>query len=168
MQPVQLISLLLLLDPILSFCPPGCGCDDTSLSVSCLHTDLRVMPISLNPGVKLLVLKFNQFSSVDASLAFYSSLVLLDLSSNSLNHLPARVFQAQGELKKLKLGWNNLSSLLPGTFTDLHSFISLSLRGNSIKNLGDEVFSSLSQLRTLDPLWSNQDPTYAACHHRFF
>ena len=40
------------------------------------------MPISLNPGVKSLHLRYNSLHTVDASLHFYTALQILDLSHN--------------------------------------------------------------------------------------
>ena len=91
MKHLLLLFILLFCSTSLASCPLGCGCDDDTLAVSCLYTDLQVMPITLNPGVKQLVLKYNEFTKVDASLAFYPALTLLDLSSNTLTSLPAKV-----------------------------------------------------------------------------
>jgi len=150
-----LLFLLLFSSSSLASCPLGCGCDDDTLAVSCLHTDLQVMPITLNPGVKQLVLKFNQFTKVDASLAFYPALTLLDLSSNKLSSLPAKVFQAQAKLKVLRLSENSLSSLLPKTFAGLQRLTHLSLRGNQLERLEVGVLSNLGHLTNLD-LSNNQ------------
>ena len=42
------------------------------------------MPITLNPDVQSLILKYNKFKTVDASISFYPSLVHLDKSNNEL------------------------------------------------------------------------------------
>ena len=42
------------------------------------------MPMTLNPAIKTLILKYNDFHSVDASFNFYPELELVDLSSNQL------------------------------------------------------------------------------------
>ena len=40
--------------------------------------------MTLNPAIKTLILKYNDFHSVDASFNFYPELELVDLSSNQL------------------------------------------------------------------------------------
>ena len=154
----HLLLLFLLLfssSSSLASCPLGCGCDDDTLAVSCLHTDLQVMPITLNPGVRQLVLKFNEFTKVDASLAFYPALTLLDLSSNRLSSLPAKVFQAQAKLKVLRLSENSLPNLLPQTFAGLQRLTHLSLSGNQLERLEVGVINDLDHLTNLD-LSNNQ------------
>ena len=155
MKHLLLLFILLFCSTSLASCPLGCGCDDDTLAVSCLHTDLQVMPITLNPGVKQLVLKYNEFTKVDASLAFYPALTLLDLSSNTLTSLPAKVFQAQAKLKVLRLSENSLSSLLPQTFAGLHRLTHLSLHGNQLERLEIGVINDLDHLTNLD-LSNNQ------------
>ena len=63
------------------------------------------MPITLNPDVKSLILKYNQFKTVDASISFYPSLVNLDISSNKLEILHAKVFIAQHVLDIALIVW---------------------------------------------------------------
>ena len=155
MKQLLLLFLLLFSSSSLASCPLGCGCDDDTLAVSCLHTDLQVMPITLNPGVRQLVLKFNEFTKVDASLAFYPALTLLDLSSNRVSSLPAKVFQAQAKLRVLRLSENSLPSLLPQTFAGLHRLTHLSLRGNQLERLEVGVINDLGHLTNLD-LSNNQ------------
>ena len=155
MKQLLLLFLLLFSSSSLASCPLGCGCDDDTLAVSCLHTDLQVMPITLNPGVRQLVLKFNEFTKVDASLAFYPALTLLDLSSNRLSSLPAKVFQAQAKLRVLRLSENSLPSLLPQTFAGLHRLTHLSLHGNQLERLEVGVINDLGHLTNLD-LSNNQ------------
>ena len=48
------------------------------------------MPISLNPSILSLVVRDHSFTTVDASLAFYPALRLLDISHNTISSLPPR------------------------------------------------------------------------------
>ena len=69
---------------------------------------VQVMPITLSPSTKDLVLKYNKFTTVDASISFYPVLESLDLSSNNLTTLQARVFMNQHVLKDLIILDNNI------------------------------------------------------------
>merc|ERR1719427_2209944 len=99
--------LLLLLRPATAFCPAGCQCDNTLLAVSCVQTELEVMPMTLNPSIRTLILKYNNFHSVDASFNFYPELELVDLSSNQLGE---RTFSGLGRLQSLTLAANLLDN----------------------------------------------------------
>merc|ERR1719491_1021203 len=90
-----LLLLLLLLPTTLAFCPDGCGCDEEILHVTCLNSQLEVMPMTLNPSIRTLILKYNSFHTVDASFHFYLELELVDISSNQLVSVPDRAFASQ-------------------------------------------------------------------------
>ena len=52
----------------LAFCPETCHCDDVNLSVRCIKAGLSNMPNSLNPQLKSIVYKYNDFRAVDVSI----------------------------------------------------------------------------------------------------
>ena len=66
------------------FCPLTCECNEVALSVSCAHSELEVLPITLNPGIQRLQLQHNNIRAVDAALGFYAQLKYVDLSHNQL------------------------------------------------------------------------------------
>ena len=66
------------------------------------------MPISLNPGIRTLILKYNDFHVVDASFQFYPKLELVDLSHNSLVIVPSKAFKSQRNLLDLRLNDNKV------------------------------------------------------------
>ena len=66
------------------------------------------MPMTLNPGLLKLILKYNNFHSVDASFKFYPELELVDLSSNQLVSIPDRSFSSQRRLVELVLEHNKV------------------------------------------------------------
>ena len=69
------------------------------------------MPITLNPNIRCLILKYNNFQTVDASISFYPSLVYLDISSNKIETLHENIFIAQQVLKDLNLSDNNIDTI---------------------------------------------------------
>eukprot|EP00094_Tigriopus_californicus_P005354 TCALIF_05163-PA protein Name:"Protein of unknown function" AED:0.45 eAED:1.00 QI:0/-1/0/1/-1/1/1/0/127 len=62
------LGLWLKLDMALAFCPSLCHCDDEKLIVTCIKAGLDVMSNSLNPGLKTIVYKYNDFPTVDVSM----------------------------------------------------------------------------------------------------
>lgn len=70
LAPLALLLLCWLPLPLLSsgLCPASCTCDDSALFVECVEGGLDVMPNTLNPGLKRIVYKNNEFLAVDVSL----------------------------------------------------------------------------------------------------
>jgi len=147
---IFVLVLLLFTSRVTGFCPNGCGCDDEKLETTCLYTNLEVMPITLNPDVRSLVLKYNKFKTVDASISFYPSLVNLDISSNKLEVLHDKVFVAQHILEELNLSDNNISEISQRTFVGLRSLTRLNIRKNDIEFLNEGCFFLLQSLQILD------------------
>ncbi|XP_061461870.1 toll-like receptor 5 [Rhineura floridana] len=77
-------------------------------------------------------------------------LVVLNLSSNSLQGLPKGLFQGLVSLQTLSLTANLLPMLPEEAFHSLKSLRSLSLHGNPIVTLSPSTFGSLVQLQSLD------------------
>jgi len=134
----------------LSFCPYKCICDDENLETSCIETSLEVMPMTLNPSMKTLILKHNNFHSVDASFNFYQELELVDLSSNHLVSIPDRAFSNQRNLVELRMNDNKISKLSENTFSGLVKLEVINLAENIIDRLPNKVFKSLKSLRELN------------------
>ena len=108
------------------------------------------MPISLNPGVQTLILKYNQFRSVDASFNFYSDLAKVDLSHNHLVTIPDRSFKSQRKLRDLRMRGNKISEITTETFVGLAKLETLDLRSNLLEKIGSKVFQSLAGLKELN------------------
>ena len=51
-----------------AMCPDRCKCDDVNLITTCIKAGLEVMPNTLNPRVKTIIYKYNDFPTVDVSL----------------------------------------------------------------------------------------------------
>lgn len=133
-----------------AFCPQGCTCDDETLVVSCIEANLDVIPITLNPAIQRLVLKYNRVKSVDAAFQFYGELQYVDLSHNHLVSMQAKSFEAQKKLVEFHLNHNRMSQISNKTFEGLKSLKVLSLRGNFLEDLPDKLFGALSLLEELD------------------
>lgn len=108
------------------------------------------MPMTLNPSIKTLILKYNDFHSVDASFHFYPELQLVDLSSNQLVSVPDRAFTSQRKLIELRLGGNKVSQLTDSTFSGLARLQSLDLKHNFLERLDNRVFKPLKALKELN------------------
>jgi len=54
----------------LAMCPERCTCDDVNLIVTCIKAGLEVMPNTLNPRLRTIVYKYNNFPTVDVSLRY--------------------------------------------------------------------------------------------------
>ncbi|CAH1389404.1 unnamed protein product [Nezara viridula] len=133
-----------------AFCPTSCLCDDDTLVVSCLEASLDVVPITLNPSIQRLVLKYNKVKTVDAAFQFYGELQYVDLSHNHLVSIPSRSFDSQKKLIELHLKYNKISAITNRTFEGLKKLTVLNLRGNFLEDLPDKLFYSLPQLEELD------------------
>ncbi|XP_014241185.1 adhesion G protein-coupled receptor A3 [Cimex lectularius] len=72
----------------------------------------------------------------------------LDLSGNSITHLPKRAFPFP-ELQKLDLNKNNIEIIDSGAFTDLTSLRRLDLSNNRIRYLTASMFVGLQNLERL-------------------
>lgn len=133
-----------------TMCPQGCRCDDDTLVVTCEAANLDVVPITLNPSIQRLAMRFNRVRTVDAALQFYGELQYVDLAHNQLVSIPMRAFEAQRKLLELHLDHNKISGVDNGTFHGLVSLTVLSLRGNFLMELSPGQFSALRLLEELN------------------
>ena len=105
--------------------------------------------MTLNPSMKTLILKHNNFHSVDASFQFYQELEYVDLSSNHLVSIPDRSFSNQRKLLELIISGNKISKLGEKTFDGLSSLEVLNLADN-ISRLRIRLFKSKTLLKKLN------------------
>jgi Leucine-rich repeat (LRR) protein len=93
-------------------------CDDVTLRVECIGGDLDIVPITLNPQLRRLVLRSNRIRSaaVDESFNFYTELEELDLSRNFLHTLEPGTLQHQANLARLDVSHNRISAIANRTF----------------------------------------------------
>lgn len=111
--------------------------------------------MTLNPSMRILILKYNNFHSVDASMNFYQELELVDLSSNHLVSIPDRAFSNQRRLVELRISSNKISELSERTFSGLGKLQVLHLHQNLIDRIPNKAFKALKSLKELQ-LGSNR------------
>lgn len=149
---VSLVSLLVLSlrEGVMAFCPETCICNDSSLMVECVGSNLETVPMTLNPEIRSLILKYNNFKEVgSASFQFHPELEQVDISHNQLFGIQDKTFDAQKKLLTLRINDNKLSRLNDQTFFGLDSLVLLNLRSNEIKLLPAGVFEHLPNLKEL-------------------
>ncbi|CAL8126980.1 unnamed protein product [Orchesella dallaii] len=133
-----------------SFCPPYCSCDDIALSVDCHSaSNLRVVPIFLNPQIKFLSLSKNQIKDITMSLQFYSELQVLDISHNKLESLGKTNFESLKSLHLLNVSYNSIKALESGVFIGLAHIRVVDLSGNQLDRVEREIFWSLSSIKEI-------------------
>ena len=59
-----------------AMCPEKCTCDDVNLIVTCIKAGLEVMPNTLNPRLRTIVYKYNNFPTVDVSLRYFTYVIV--------------------------------------------------------------------------------------------
>ena len=121
-------------------CPAGCTCIGYFMNCSSLNMD--TMP-TVTKELRSLVLSDNMFTVLPLFAGFYRFGVL-DLSSNSLDRLPAFAFRDQRNLFYLNIANNNLTYLQKNTFWGLNRLVTLHLHGNPLKYLESESFFGLN------------------------
>ncbi|XP_040572814.1 uncharacterized protein [Lepeophtheirus salmonis] len=155
-QSSWLSSILLVFISSLNFgkglCPMDCYCDESDLSVTCESpSNLQVVPISLNPDVLELNISGTPIKQLDAAFQFYGELRRLDLSFNKISTLEDRCFENQVKLVRLDLAYNSLSSLQSAkVFYPLPELEYLNLEGNQIVNISIGVLGYLQKLKYLN------------------
>lgn len=132
-----------------AFCPSGCSCDDTLPSAQCVGVGLNLVPILFNPSLRRLDLAHNAIRSLEEGLVFLSQLQELDLSHNMLANMGTGNFEEQKSLEKLSVAHNNVSVLLPGTFSGLAALTVLDLSHNSLDDVPGGVLDELLHLTVL-------------------
>ncbi|XP_022240443.1 chondroadherin-like isoform X2 [Limulus polyphemus] len=135
---------------VVAMCPVKCHCDDENLRVMCDSANLDVVPITLNPELRELVLKNNHIKGIMASFSVYHNLKYLDVSHNQLVTIGKNNFQKQNNLRYLLLSRNMISSLENETFIGLEKLSVLQMNENFLEEIPPNVFSVLNNLENLD------------------
>ncbi|XP_059831041.1 slit homolog 3 protein-like [Hypanus sabinus] len=139
------------------------------LAMNCSNRSLDSIPLSLPTDTEVLLLSFNNVTSVSLSsftnltklhdldlsnnqirhlhTDYTLSVQKLDLSSNALTTLPD--FTKLPLLRKLVLDVNEISALPEGAFAPLINLEDLSIKGNVIVSIPDHIFDPLEELRHL-------------------
>jgi len=151
---VPFVLLCCIVPYVMCVCPTGCSCDDENLFVDCVNAKLDIVPITLNPSVKRLILKNNKIRSLDAAFTFYPELIHVDLSHNHLVRIQPGSFPTPTKLVQLNLNSNKISQLNNATFggpsSPMESLAVLNLRDNLLDTLDNGVFMYTRSLEELD------------------
>ncbi|XP_067880162.1 slit homolog 3 protein-like [Heterodontus francisci] len=167
-QMVTLSSYLLQTSPSLEICAPYTDLAGRN-GANCSHQSLVSVPHSLPLQTEILLLNFNNITSISlSSFGNLSKLKDLDLSNNQIQHFDpdyslsieklnlssnclTRVpnFSNLRSLRKLILDHNKISALPRGAFDDLVLLDELSIRGNTVRVLPEHIFDPLENLRYL-------------------
>ncbi|XP_078062775.1 reticulon-4 receptor-like 2, partial [Mustelus asterias] len=169
----SLLSLLLVMSPLVTGCPPLCTCYRAPLTVSCQSQGFTRVPSavpaggarvflqnnrieelgagSFPPNVSILWLYANNISRVNrGALSGLVQLEELDLGENVyLRSLEPTTFWGLGRLQTLHLHRCGLLELPPGLFRKLYALQYLYLQENHISQLPDNLFLDLANLSYL-------------------
>ncbi|XP_076370226.1 uncharacterized protein LOC143256637 [Tachypleus tridentatus] len=147
---VLLFYIQCLWTEVSAMCPMRCKCDDQSLRVVCENANLDVVPITLNPELRELILKNNHIKSIMASFSVYHNLEYLDVSHNQLVDLGEHNFKMQQHLCTLYLSRNMVSLIHNNSFAGLHQLKVLYLNENFLEDIPSRAFVHLPNLKALD------------------
>lgn len=79
-----------------------------------------------------------------------NKVIALDLSELNITDLPSGVFDGLGDLERVNLGYNNLTTVDPKVFAGLSKLTFLSFYANQISELPDDFMSMFPDLEWLD------------------
>ncbi|XP_040890149.1 fibromodulin isoform X2 [Toxotes jaculatrix] len=156
-------------------CPQQCDCPiQWPTALYCDHRGLADIPDSLPGRTQYLFLQGNNISSLPSSvLANVSGLRWLILDHNQLqsdkldqsalqnqtqlryffanhNHLSSVPSALPAGLKQMRLAHNQISSISPGAFQNLHNLTLLLLQGNRLQTIKEGDLKGLVSLNLLD------------------
>ncbi|XP_063224347.1 uncharacterized protein LOC134532077 isoform X2 [Bacillus rossius redtenbacheri] len=118
-------------------------------AMDCTYLSLSSLP-SMKPSTSCSLLSHNNIMIIEPNYFVNSyELEALDLSFNSLQHLPGTVFHALKNLILLRINNNYLTSLNASLFKELEYLEYLMLNGNMISSYSPDVFTTLLKLQGL-------------------
>lgn len=145
-----LLVLLLVVGGSLGSCPFSCDCSADYLHVQCINASLQIVPLTLHPEIRSLVLNFNPISEVGpASFQFHPELRTVDLKHSALRSLQDKTFEAQRRLVNLDLSHNQVEVIKQLTFFGLQNLQTLDLSFNKLTSIEGQVFKDLPSLTHL-------------------
>ncbi|XP_036386662.1 lumican [Megalops cyprinoides] len=156
-------------------CPLECDCPiQWPSALYCDQRGLRILPVGLPPRTQYLFLQGNSMSGLPAN-AFTNTTRLrwLFLDRNQLlsGQVPAMVWSNLSHLenlfmnynnltevpsglpsglKQLRLAYNQIGKIAPGSFKNLQNLTILLLQGNRLKTIGRADFTGLHSINLLD------------------
>ncbi|XP_063224159.1 chaoptin-like isoform X2 [Bacillus rossius redtenbacheri] len=121
-------------------------CEST---MDCTYLSLSSLP-NMKPSISCSLLSHNTIKIIEPNYFVNSyELKALDLSFNSLQHLPGTVFRALKNLILLRMNNNYLTSLNTSLFKELEDLKFLILNENMISSYSPDVFTTLLKLQGL-------------------
>ncbi|XP_007898879.2 oligodendrocyte-myelin glycoprotein [Callorhinchus milii] len=93
-----LLAISLALPPTLATCPWVCLCSHHDRVVDCSGRNLTTLPEGILNNVTALNISHNSFENLDDMLTHYVNVRILDVSSNLLSHVPAKLPRALWEI----------------------------------------------------------------------
>lgn len=130
--------------PIISLCPKNCTCSNRI--VRCSHLSLKHVPDDIPIDVKEIYLDSNEIQELPDFLNKFVDLEKLDLSSNRIKEIPAKVFSKLSLLDTLVLSFNNIECIHIDSFFGLTKLRLLSLYANQLSVIPDGSFNDLKSL----------------------
>lgn len=127
-------------------CPSICECYGQTIICNDKHLmESPPLPMSL----RVLFMAHNFITNAGLDLA-HNSLLLLDISSNSLTKLEPGVLGICRHLWDLNLAHNNISDIAGGTFRECNNLNKVDLSGNMLTSLFPSMLLGLAHLTILD------------------
>uniref|UniRef100_A0A8C4T0U9 Carboxypeptidase N subunit 2-like n=1 Tax=Erpetoichthys calabaricus TaxID=27687 RepID=A0A8C4T0U9_ERPCA len=128
-------------------CPKFCCCSHDGPYVFCDDLGLRSLPPAIPSNTTVLSLMKNNFCDLDRELFNFLGLQELNLSYNSLTHVPRGLPR---NLEALYLRANRISYLTVNMLRQMRNITKLDLCGNLIKVIQSGAFSILMKLEDLN------------------
>ncbi|XP_046393061.1 G-protein coupled receptor GRL101-like isoform X2 [Ischnura elegans] len=138
-------------------CPFSCSqmerrCECRDVAINCTGLGLETLPADIEVQMTKFYMadNFLNYTLNEETFSKLHRLSYLDLSNNSLTHIPPLAFKSLWKLLLLNLKDNKITTLLNSTFYRLPNLRTLHLQGNNINTIESMAFYGLSSLTTLD------------------
>ncbi|VEN50585.1 unnamed protein product [Callosobruchus maculatus] len=132
-----------------ALCPAGCRCENDVLKATCASASLQVVPIQLNPELRVLDLSNNKVIHIHFSFEFYENLVSLNLSDNRIKTLGNSNFNSQKNLTNLDVSNNQIENITKDSLKGLKVLTHLDLSNNTLQDIHSMAFRDLHSLTIL-------------------
>ena len=129
-------------------CPKIANCRCLGRSLVCLSSNLTAVPNGVS-NFKTISLGSNKIQRLSSAMSF-SSLIVFNLSDNSVTSIRALKLKLFPSLVSLLLAQNKISRVPPNAFIGLGSLRYLNLSSNSIGSISEGAFNGLISLSVLD------------------
>ncbi|XP_072904740.1 leucine-rich repeat and immunoglobulin-like domain-containing nogo receptor-interacting protein 2 [Hemitrygon akajei] len=150
-QPFLGLVLIIVLTGSTVGCPARCECSAQNKSVTCHRRRLTVIPEGIPIETKILDLSKNKLKIINPDeFASYTLLEVIDISENIISSLEPGSFSNLFNLRSLRLKSNRLKLIPLGVFSGLSNLTRLDISDNKIVILLDYTFQDLHNLKSLE------------------